>query len=78
MSLETEALILLAGYTIAREILFLYQVHTLLNKLMSRNYGDYEIAKRYGKESQESTGKEAEPDSEFPEDLRPIQNFGVN
>lgn len=39
-----ETLIALAIFTIAREVYFQYTINKLINKLMSRNYLDYEMS----------------------------------
>lgn len=36
-------------FILVREMLFLYSTHKLLNKLMSRNYWEYQTSQRIGK-----------------------------
>ena len=52
-------------YTILREILFIFQLNRLVNKLMSRNYQDYQLGNNVTKEKK----KVAKRTEEIPEDL---------
>lgn len=69
---------LLIVYLVVREVVYTYQVNRLLNKLMSRNYHDYEFAKNV-KTTMEHKGENVlKDDHGLPEDLSPVNGFGLN
>ena len=55
-------------YTLCREAFFLYSMHKLVNKLMSRNYHEYKSA--------DEVYKPRERQAEQP-DNTPIQDVGI-
>lgn len=57
----------LLGYTLIREAFFAYQLNKLTNKLMSRNYYEYEVSKK--------AGKVIEPEQKVYEDDEPAEDF---
>lgn len=54
----------LIAYCFIRECIFVYYTHRLLNKLMSRNYYEYQLAEQVGK-----APKKAESQPEIKEEL---------
>lgn len=67
-------LILLVGYCIIRELVFLVSTHKLINKLMSRNYHEYTISESRGKMgNQETTRQPGFRDD--PEDLGILESI---
>lgn len=59
MDMGTMALCLLL-FSLLRECMFLYERHKLLNKLMSRNYHEYTLAKNAGKLDKSGRDEEQE------------------
>lgn len=64
---------MLIALIIGRELVFWYNTHLLLNKLASRNYGDYLQAKQVGKAN--TAQGLFKDDSSVSEDLAPIHNI---
>lgn len=65
--------IVLTGCVVTQQIFFMRQVQKLIDKLMSRNYGDYKISESYKTEEKKPEFKvEQEPD-----DLRALQEFQI-
>lgn len=64
--------ILLSCIILFQHVLFLTQIHRLVDKLMSRNYLEYRSA-------QEPLAKRMEVNlpQETPDDLRPLQEFSL-
>lgn len=59
---------ILLGYLLIRELVFHFSTQRLINKLMSRNYGEYQLAEAYGKKRNEP------PRIKIPND--DIEDFG--
>lgn len=78
MSTGTELTVLLLIYTLIRESVYLYQTNQLLNKLMSRNYNEYEYTRSVMKGTMEPQHPKVNQEMELAEDLAPIHSFGVN
>jgi predicted permease len=68
----TNLVVVLLVYIALREVLFLYQVHKLLNKLMSRNYHEYTLSEKYGKLKEPQRIK---AETEEPEDLGALEGI---
>lgn len=66
------------AYCVLREVFFSYQMNKLMNKLMSRNYHDYQFSNHVEKTmTQEQTVQSAlKEDQALQEDLGIINNFG--
>lgn len=69
--------LVLIVYLIVREVVYTYQVNRLLNKLMSRNYHDYEFSKNV-KTTMEHRESPLKMDEGMPEDLSALNSFGMN
>ena len=63
-------------YLIVRECFYIYSTNKLLDKLMSRNYNEYQYTKNLGKALEPSPKIKVQ--EEIPEDLGPLHNFGLN
>lgn len=61
-------------YCLVREVFFIYSINKLTNKIMSKNYYDYEISGKLGKHEKE---KQKEKEIDRPEDLRALQEFSL-
>lgn len=57
---------------VVREIVFQYSTHKLLNKLMSRNYHEFQISQKASKIDSTGVIKVREDDGELAEDLSAI------
>ena len=68
----------LVVYLLVREIVYSYQVNKLLNKLMSRSYHDYEFSKNVNKTMEHKGDSGLREETELPEDLSPVNGFGMN
>ena len=72
-------LLLLLAYIGVREAFYLFTVNKLVNKLMSRNYHDYEFAKNVDKTMQQENGQDLQfkmrAEQDLEEDLAPVQSF---
>ena len=49
----TEAFFVMLVVFLGREIFFQYQIHQLVNKLMSRNFQDYKVAESISSQPQQ-------------------------
>lgn len=69
--MDNQIIILLLAFTIIREVLFQYSMQKLVNKVMSRNFVEYQHA--------EATTTVKRPtitvSQDEPEDLRTLQGF---
>lgn len=63
----------LLTYCALREVYFIYSTQTLMNKLMSRNYHEFQMSEKAGK-IERPTPKFIQDDSE-PEDLNYLSNI---
>ena len=70
---EHVVVLTLVAYCLLREAYFLYTTHVLLNKLMSRNYHDYQIAQKQGKLMEQEPRPQF--DEGIPEDLGTLQGI---
>ena len=79
--MENNLIYFLIVYCLIREMFYTYTTHKLLNKIMSRNYHDYEFSKNVDKtlETGNTTATSLKEDQGLAEDLSPIHGFaGVN
>lgn len=60
-------------YSLLRECLFHYERQKLINKLMSRNYHEYTVAKSVGKLEKTKAGRD---DEGLPEDFNQLVGIG--
>ncbi len=67
--IEAKWFALVIGYCLLREIYFLYAVHSLLNKLMSRNYHEFQITESRGKMKPQEPVRRADDDM--------MEDFGI-
>lgn len=63
-----------AAVIIIQQLFFMRQVQKLIDKLMSRNYFEYESAKPRAEKLEVKLPK----DNELPDDLRVLQGIGLN
>lgn len=71
----SELIYFLLLFILAREIIYQITLHKLTNKLMSRNYFDYETSGKLGKEKpKENITQSVEESEDFAtlDDIRPI------
>lgn len=71
-----DLIFVLITYILIRETTFIYSTHKMVNKIMSRSFHDYEFSKNVSKTLNSDQTKKIQ--EEMPEDLSPIQNFGMN
>jgi hypothetical protein len=71
---------LLLVFILIREGVNIFQTNRLLNKVMSRNYHEYEFAKNvaHTMKERETMDNYREEKEGLPEDLAPVQGFGMN
>lgn len=62
-----------AGFVVVREVMHVYERQKLINKLMSRNFGEYVQSEMLKKPKKASKSIE---EDDLPEDLRQLQEFG--
>ncbi|MCA2656871.1 hypothetical protein [Microcystis sp. M061S2] len=62
-----------AGFVVVRELMHAWERQKLINKLMSRNFGEYVQSEMLKKPKKPSKSLE---EDELPEDLRQLQEFG--
>lgn len=70
--------IALAVLFLAREVSFQVSTHKLMNKLMSRNYYDYEITQKTRETKPKEQMGKIRVEEELGEDLAPLNDFGLN
>ena len=63
-------------FMVVRECFYIYSSNKLLDKLMSRNYNEYEWTRNLKKTLEPQTPKQ-EPE-DVPEDLSIMNGFGMN
>jgi hypothetical protein len=66
-------LIALLVFMVVQQGLHMYQTNRLVNKLMSRNYHEFQVAEKSGKIFPNQSKLKYEED--LPEDLRPLEEF---
>lgn len=69
---------ILLMFILGRELLYNYQIHRLINKIMSRNYHDYEFTKNVSKTMKPDGHVNVKEDPELNEDLSTLNGFGIN
>lgn len=67
-------IIALVVWAIFREVVFLYSLNKLVNKIMAGSYREYKLTENIGK-AKESVSMRATED--FPEDLGALEGIGV-
>lgn len=68
---------LLLCYILVRECFYIYSSNKLLDKLMSRNYNEYQWTKNMAKVAEQKPQPFKE-ETELPEDLNALTGFGMN
>lgn len=69
---EHSVSIYLLIYIAVRELFFMHTMNKLTNKLMSRNYQDYQFSETM---NQKKPDRPAKVDDSIPEDLGALQGF---
>lgn len=64
-------LFFMMGFIIIEHFFFMWQIHRLLNKAMSRSYHEYQMAENVGKEKPAPAGPQ-----DMPEDLGILHGIG--
>lgn len=65
----------LVGFIVLREAWFLYQIHILTNKIMSKNYYDYEFSKNINLSTEKVEHKVQLKDEEIDFDVRQLNEL---
>lgn len=74
MLIEPTILYLLLTLIFIREVIFLYTVNKLTNKIMARNYHDMVLSDNLTKKTKE---KKFRVDDDMEEDLNPLAEIGI-
>lgn len=70
LSLADKIILILIAYCIIREVIFLYTVHKLVNKVMSGSFYEYQQAKAVGKKREDPPIPVAPMDeNDYPQEL---------
>lgn len=74
--IDTSVVVILLLYIAVRECFYIYSSNKLLDKLMSRNYSEYQWTKNMAQVA-ETKPQPFKEDSEMPEDLSALNGFGA-